>query len=59
MDVLHAVRPIHRDAVPQCAVRGQYGPGRAAAKKVPGYRAEAGVVPDSQTEIPSRRPSSR
>ena len=27
VDVLHAVRPIHRDAVPQCAVRGQYGPG--------------------------------
>jgi glucose-6-phosphate 1-dehydrogenase len=38
VDVLHAARPIHRDAVPQCAVRGQYGPGRADGKKVPGYR---------------------
>jgi len=50
VDVLHAARPIHRDAVPQCAVRGQYGPGRADGKKVPGYREEDGVAIDSQTE---------
>jgi glucose-6-phosphate 1-dehydrogenase len=50
VDVLHAARPIHRDAVPQCAVRGQYGPGRADDKKVPGYREEDGVAHDSQTE---------
>ena len=50
VDVLHAARPIHREAVPQCAVRGQYGPGRADGKKVPGYRAEEGVASDSQTE---------
>src|ERR1039457_3445786 len=50
VDVLHATRPIHRDAVPQCAVRGQYGPGRADGKKVPGYREEDGVARDSQTE---------
>jgi glucose-6-phosphate 1-dehydrogenase len=25
VDVLHAVRPIHSDAVHQCVVRGQYG----------------------------------
>ena len=50
VDVLHAARPIHRDAVPQCAVRGQYGPGTAAGKKVPGYREEDGVARDSQTE---------
>jgi glucose-6-phosphate 1-dehydrogenase len=50
VDVLHAARPIHRDAVPQCAVRGQYGPGRADGKKVPGYREEVGVAPNSQTE---------
>ena len=50
VDVLHAARPIHRDAVPQCAVRGQYGPGRAEGKKVPGYREEDGVAHDSQTE---------
>jgi len=50
VDVLHAARPIHRNAVPQCAVRGQYGPGRADGKKVPGYREEADVARDSQTE---------
>ncbi len=50
VDVLHAARPIDRDAVAQCAVRGQYGPGTANGKKVPGYREEEGVAPDSQTE---------
>jgi glucose-6-phosphate 1-dehydrogenase len=50
VDVLHAVRPIHRDAVHQCVVRGQYGPGWAGGRKVPGYREEDGVSPDSQTE---------
>jgi glucose-6-phosphate 1-dehydrogenase len=50
VDVLHAARPIHRDEVPQCAVRGQYGAGTNAGKKAPSYRAEDGVVRDSQTE---------
>jgi len=50
VDVLHAIRPIHQDAVPQCVVRGQYGPGRAGVKKAPGYREEDGVARDSQTE---------
>ena len=50
VDVLHAVRPIHPDAVHQCLVRGQYGPGWVGGKKVPGYRQEDGVSPDSQTE---------
>jgi glucose-6-phosphate 1-dehydrogenase len=49
-DVLHAVRPIYRDAVHQCVVRGQYGPGWIGGKKVVGYREEPGVPPDSQTE---------
>src|SRR5580693_7516300 len=40
VDVLHAVRPIRRDAVAQCAVRGQYGPGHIDGKKAPGYRQE-------------------
>src|SRR5471032_2065776 len=45
VDVLHAARPVHRDAVAQYAVRGQYGPGLdAAGKKVPGYREEDGVA---------------
>jgi glucose-6-phosphate 1-dehydrogenase len=50
VDVLHAARPIHRDAVSQCAVRGQYGPGNTDGKKVTGYREEDGVAPDSQTD---------
>jgi glucose-6-phosphate 1-dehydrogenase len=50
VDVLHAVRPIHQDAVHQCAVRGQYGKGWIGGKDVRGYREEDGVLPDSQTE---------
>jgi glucose-6-phosphate 1-dehydrogenase len=50
VDVLHAARPIHRDAVPQSAVRGQYGPNPGPGKKEPGYRQEEGVAPDSPTE---------
>lgn len=50
VDVLHAVRPIHRDDVHQCVVRGQYGQGWEGGKKVSGYREEEGVAPDSQTE---------
>jgi glucose-6-phosphate 1-dehydrogenase len=50
VDVLHAARPILREAVPQSAVRGQYGAGHQEGKKVPGYREEAGVARDSQTE---------
>jgi len=50
VDVLHAARPIPNSAVHLCAVRGQYGPGFTDGKKTPGYRQEAGVAPDSQTE---------
>jgi glucose-6-phosphate 1-dehydrogenase len=50
VDVLDAARPIHIDAVPQCAVRGKYGPGAAGGKKLRSYREEKGVTPDSQTE---------
>jgi glucose-6-phosphate 1-dehydrogenase len=50
VDVLHAVRPIQPDEVHTCAVRGQYGQGWVANKKIPGYREEDGVSPDSQTE---------
>lgn len=50
VDVLHAVRPIHRDEVPQSAVRGQYGSGSSSGKKIPGYREAPGVAPDSKTE---------
>ena len=50
VDVLHAVRPIPHDAVHHSAVRGQYGKGWIAGKKVRGYREEDGVPPDSHTE---------
>lgn len=50
VDVLHAVRPIHHDAVHKCAVRGQYGRAGAGGSKIPGYREEDGVSPASQTE---------
>jgi glucose-6-phosphate 1-dehydrogenase len=50
VDVLHAARPIHPDAVHECTVRGQYGSGWVGGKKVCGYRQEPGVPPDSQTE---------
>ena len=50
VDVLHAVRPIHPDAVHRSVVRGQYGAGWVGGGKVPGYREEGGVSPDSQTE---------
>jgi glucose-6-phosphate 1-dehydrogenase len=50
VDVLHAVRPIRIDAVGECAVRGQYGPGTLLGKKVRGYRQESDVSPHSTTE---------
>jgi glucose-6-phosphate 1-dehydrogenase len=50
VDVLHAVRPIHHDAVHQSVVRGQYGKGWIGGKEVCGYREEDGVSPDSKAE---------
>jgi glucose-6-phosphate 1-dehydrogenase len=50
VDVLHAVRPIHHDAVHQSVVRGQYGKGWIGGKEVCAYREEDGVSPDSQAE---------
>ncbi len=50
VDVLHAVRPLLAGEIAQWAVRGQYGPGKIAAKKVAGYRREKDVSPRSRTE---------
>jgi glucose-6-phosphate 1-dehydrogenase len=50
VDVLSAIRPTPPDQVQQLAVRGQYGPGVIEGKRVPGYRQEPGVAPDSTTE---------
>ncbi len=48
--VLRAVRPIEPDEVDRFTVRGQYGPGSVNGKRVPGYREEEGVAPESTTE---------
>jgi glucose-6-phosphate 1-dehydrogenase len=50
VDVLHAVRPISHDAVPEHVVRGQYRGGWIRGREVCGYREEDGVAPGSQTE---------
>jgi glucose-6-phosphate 1-dehydrogenase len=50
VDVLHAIRRFTRDDINQMAVRGQYGPGWIEGEKVPGYRNETGVDPESNTE---------
>ncbi len=50
VDVLNAVREISPDKVHESAVRGQYYEGRINGKKVPGFRDEDGVAPDSQTD---------
>jgi glucose-6-phosphate 1-dehydrogenase len=44
--VLRAIRPLAREDM----VRGQYTAGWAAGERVPGYRQEEGIAPDSQTE---------
>jgi glucose-6-phosphate 1-dehydrogenase len=44
--VLRAIPPLR----PEDVARGQYGPGWAEGRQVPGYRQEQGVAPDSATE---------
>ncbi len=48
--VVRAMRPIQPDQVSQIAVRGQYGEGSVGGTKVPGYRQEKNVNPQSSTE---------
>ncbi|MHB8483421.1 MAG: glucose-6-phosphate dehydrogenase [Nitrospiria bacterium] len=50
MDVLHAVRPIPMNAVPEFTARGQYARGWINGMKVPGYREEPNVDFQSNTE---------
>jgi glucose-6-phosphate 1-dehydrogenase len=45
--LLRSVPPLTPEAVARCAVRGQYGPGTIAEERVPGYRQEPDVAPDS------------
>ena len=48
--VLHSLLPLNSEDVLQTSVRGQYGPGNIGEEKVPGYRQEPGVAPESRTE---------
>ncbi|MGZ6370875.1 MAG: glucose-6-phosphate dehydrogenase [Bdellovibrionota bacterium] len=48
--VLRAIQPLDSDDVLNHSVRGQYGEGVLGAERVPGYRSEPGVSPDSRTE---------
>jgi glucose-6-phosphate 1-dehydrogenase len=48
--VLHAVQPIEPEEVLNRAVRGQYGESIVDGKRVPAYRSEPDVNPNSSTE---------
>ena len=48
--ILHAVQPLSSEDVLHCAVRGQYGEGEISGERVPAYRSEQGVPPDSKTD---------
>ena len=50
LDVLSALRPITREQVPQSAARGQYAAGWINGVRVPAYRDEPDVAPQSNTE---------
>ena len=50
VDVIRAIRPLDGPDLYKRAVRGQYGPGWLDGERVPGYRQEPGVSPDSSTE---------
>ena len=48
--VMRSIRPISLDRINEFAVRGQYTEGSVGGHKVPGYRAEPKVSPESATE---------
>ena len=48
--VLHAFQPLASEDVLTSSVRGQYGDGFIGDTRVPAYRAEPGVSPESRTE---------
>jgi glucose-6-phosphate 1-dehydrogenase len=50
VDVLRAMRRFKPEEIRMVSVRGQYGPGWIEGKKVPGYREEKDVDPNSNTE---------
>src|SRR5438874_8354298 len=48
--ILRAVQPLSPEDVLNRSVRGQYGEGVVEGQRVPGYRSEPRVAPDSATE---------
>jgi glucose-6-phosphate 1-dehydrogenase len=48
--ILHAIQPMSDEEVLRRAVRGQYGEGTSKGERVPGYRSEPNVAPNSSTE---------
>jgi glucose-6-phosphate 1-dehydrogenase len=48
--ILHAIQPMSDEDVLSRSVRGQYGDGTEDGKRVPAYRAEPDVPPESRTE---------
>jgi len=48
--ILHAIQPLSAEEVLRRTIRGQYGEGIVDGQRVPAYRAEEGVPPDSRTE---------
>ena len=50
LDVLRSVRPFTEDDVIAHTRRARYGSGQLGDRRVPAYRDEAGVAPDSRTE---------
>ncbi|HEY5465069.1 MAG TPA: glucose-6-phosphate dehydrogenase [Hanamia sp.] len=50
VDVLNAIRRIPKDEVQDYAARGQYGEGWMQGEKVPGYKQESNVDPNSNVE---------
>ncbi len=48
--VLRSLRPFELGEIGERVIRGQYGAGSINGKRVPGYREEESVQPDSKTE---------
>ena len=48
--ILHAIQPLSAEEVLTRTVRGQYGEGVVGNQRVPSYRGEEDVPPDSRTE---------
>ncbi len=50
LKVFQALRPMTKDDIAENVIRGQYMSSTVKGKKIPGYRDEEGITPDSRTE---------